>query len=159
MGDKLTHINDDGEVHMVDVGNKIVTQRQAVATSKISMSQAAFDAVKSGNLKKGDALGVARVAGIMAAKNTSQMIPLCHPLMLTKIEISIEPDDATNSFDIKALVRVEGKTGVEMEALSAASVTALTIYDMAKAVDKSMVIGPTQLEQKSGGKSGDYNRE
>ncbi len=95
----------------------------------------------------------------MAAKNTSQMIPLCHPLMLTKIEISIEPDDATPSFNIKALVRVEGKTGVEMEALTAASVTALTIYDMAKAVDKSMVIGPTQLEQKSGGKSGDYNRE
>ncbi|GLQ18472.1 cyclic pyranopterin monophosphate synthase MoaC [Maritalea porphyrae] len=159
MGDKLTHINEDGEVHMVDVGDKNVTQRQAVATSKISMSQAAFDAVKNGNLKKGDALGVARVAGIMAAKNTSQMIPLCHPLMLTKIEISIEPDDTTSSFDIKALVRVEGKTGVEMEALTAASVTALTIYDMAKAVDKSMVIGPTQLEQKSGGKSGDYNRE
>ena len=87
------------------------------------------------------------------------MIPLCHPLMLTKIEISIEPDDNTNSFDIKALVRVEGKTGVEMEALAAASVAALTIYDMAKAVDKSMVIGPTQLDQKSGGKSGDYNRE
>lgn len=159
MGDKLTHINEDGEVHMVDVGDKNVTQRQAVATSKILMSQAAFDAVKTGNLKKGDALGVARVAGIMAAKNTSQMIPLCHPLMLTKIEISIEPDDTTSSFDIKALVRVEGKTGVEMEALTAASVTALTIYDMAKAVDKSMVIGPTQLEQKSGGKSGDYNRE
>lgn len=159
MGDKLTHINEDGEVHMVDVGDKNVTQRQAVATSKISMSQAAFDAVKNGNLKKGDALGVARVAGIMAAKNTSQMIPLCHPLMLTKIEISIEPDDTTSSFDIKALVRVEGKTGVEMEALTAASVTALIIYDMAKAVDKSMVIGPTQLEQKSGGKSGDYNRE
>ncbi len=95
----------------------------------------------------------------MSAKNTSQMIPLCHPLMLTKIEISIEPDDATSSFNIKALVRVEGKTGVEMEALTAASITALTIYDMAKAVDKSMVIGPTQLEQKSGGKSGDYNRE
>lgn len=159
MGDKLTHINEDGEVHMVDVGDKNVTQRQAVATSKISMSQAAFDAVKNGNLKKGDALGVARVAGIMAAKNTSQMIPLCHPLMLTKIEISIEPDDTTSSFDIKALVRVEGKTGVEMEALTAASVTALIIYDMAKAVDKSMVIGPTQLEQKSGGKSGGYNRE
>ncbi|MFT6659681.1 cyclic pyranopterin monophosphate synthase MoaC [Maritalea sp.] len=159
MAEKLTHINEDGEVHMVDVGGKIVTQRQAVATSRISMSQAAFDAVKSGNLKKGDAIGVARVAGIMAAKNTSQMIPLCHPLALTKIEISITPDDATNSFEVSALVRVEGKTGVEMEALTAASVTALTIYDMAKAIDKSMVIGPTQLEQKSGGKSGTYNRE
>jgi len=159
MTDKLTHINDDGEVHMVDVGDKNVTQRQAVATSSIQMSEAAFGAVKSGNLKKGDALGVARVAGIMAAKSTSQMIPLCHPLALTKIEISIEPDDATNSFNISALVRVEGKTGVEMEALTAASITALTIYDMAKAVDKSMIIGPTQLEQKSGGKSGDYNRE
>jgi len=159
MANKLTHINEDGEVHMVDVGDKNVSQRQAVATSRICMSQEAFEAVKSGNLEKGDALGVARVAGIMAAKNTAQMIPLCHPLALTKIEISITPDDKTNSFDISALVRVEGKTGVEMEALSAASVTALTIYDMAKAVDKSMVIGPTQLEQKSGGKSGDYNRK
>lgn len=159
MGDKLTHINEDGEVHMVDVGDKNVTQRQAVATSSISMTKAAFEAIKSGNLKKGDALGVARVAGIMAAKNTSQLIPLCHPLMLTKIEISIEPDDTTNSFNVSALVRVEGKTGVEMEALTAASVAALTIYDMAKAVDKTMVIGPTQLEHKSGGKSGDYNRE
>ncbi|MGJ8528270.1 cyclic pyranopterin monophosphate synthase MoaC [Maritalea sp.] len=159
MSGKLTHLNEDGEVHMVDVGAKSPSQRQAVATSKISMSTEAFKAVLNGNLKKGDALGVARVAGIMAAKNTANMIPLCHPLALTKVEISIEPDDATASFAISALVRVEGKTGVEMEALSAASVTALTIYDMAKALDKSMIIGPTQLEQKSGGKSGNYKRE
>jgi len=159
MAEKLTHINEDGEVHMVDVGDKIATVRQAVATSSITMSQVAFDAIQSGNLKKGDALGVARVAGIMAAKNTSNMIPLCHPLALTKVEIKIEPNEQSNGFDISALVRVEGKTGVEMEALTAASVVGLTIYDMAKAVDKSMVIGPTQLEQKSGGKSGDYIRE
>ena len=158
MTDKLTHLNKDGEVHMVDVGEKNVTTREAVATSTITMSVAAFEAVRDGNLKKGDALSVARIAGIMAAKNTSSMIPLCHPLALTKAEITITPRSDKTGFDIEALVRVKGQTGVEMEALTAASVAALTIYDMAKAIDKSMVIGPTQLETKSGGKSGDYKR-
>ena len=158
MTDKLTHLNKDGEVHMVDVGEKMVTTRVAVATSTITMSVGAFEAVRDGNLKKGDALSVARIAGIMAAKNTSSMIPLCHPLALTKAEITIKPRSDKTGFDIEALVRVKGQTGVEMEALTAASVAALTIYDMAKAIDKSMVIGPTQLETKSGGKSGDYKR-
>ena len=158
MTDKLTHLNKDGEVHMVDVGEKNVTTREAVATSTITMSVAAFEAVRDGNLKKGDALSVARIAGIMAAKNTSSVIPLCHPLALTKAEITITPCSDETGFDIEALVRVKGQTGVEMEALTAASVAALTIYDMAKAIDKSMVIGPTQLETKSGGKSGDYKR-
>jgi cyclic pyranopterin phosphate synthase len=158
MSKKLTHLNEKSEVHMVDVGEKDVTSREAIATSRIEMNADAFQAVRDGSLKKGDALAVARIAGIMAAKQTSNLIPLCHPLALTKAEITITPDAKNKAFDIEALVRVSGQTGVEMEALTAASVAALTIYDMAKALDKSMVIGPTSLKQKSGGKSGDYIR-
>ncbi|AVX04602.1 cyclic pyranopterin phosphate synthase [Maritalea myrionectae] len=157
--DRLTHLNEQGEANMVDVSGKAPTLRRATAHSSITMSQAAFDAVKKGDLKKGDALGTARLAGIMAAKKTSDLIPLCHPLMLNKVGVEITPADDAPRFDISATVSVEGKTGVEMEALTAASVTALTLYDMAKALDKSMVIGPTQLMEKSGGKSGDFKRD
>jgi cyclic pyranopterin phosphate synthase len=156
--DRLTHLNEQGEANMVDVSGKAPTKRVATAQSSITMAQAAFDAVNQGDLKKGDALGTARLAGIMAAKKTSDLIPLCHPLMLNKVEVEITPGDSAPRFDIKATVSVEGKTGVEMEALTAASVAALTLYDMAKALDKAMVIGPTELVTKSGGKSGDYQR-
>ncbi|WP_035871124.1 cyclic pyranopterin monophosphate synthase MoaC [Cucumibacter marinus] len=152
----LTHLRPDGSAHMVDVGGKDVTERKAIATARIAMSAEAARAIRDGNLKKGDALGAARLAGIMAAKKASDLIPLCHPLPLTKVEIDIESTE--NGFAISALVKTRGQTGVEMEALTAASVAALTLYDMAKALDKAMVIGPVQLEQKSGGKSGDFQR-
>jgi cyclic pyranopterin monophosphate synthase len=151
----LTHLNDAGEARMVDVGAKDDTARSATAESRVTMSAEAFEALRAGNLKKGDALGVARIAGIMAAKRTSELIPLCHPIALTRVEVTCAPRD--NGVDISATVDCVGKTGVEMEALTAASVAALTIYDMLKAVDKAMVIGPTRLVSKRGGKSGDYN--
>lgn len=157
--DRLTHLNEQGEANMVDVSGKAPTLRVATAQSSITMSPAAFKAVKNGDLKKGDALGTARLAGIMAAKKTADLIPLCHPLMLNKVQVEITEADGVPRFDITATVSVEGKTGVEMEALTAASVAALTLYDMAKALDKSMVIGPTQLMEKSGGKSGDFKRD
>ncbi len=156
--DRLTHLNEEGEANMVDVSGKAPTLRVATAQSSITMSESAFDTVKNGDLKKGDALGTARLAGIMAAKKTADLIPLCHPLMLNKVQIEITEAEDAPRFDITATVSVEGKTGVEMEALTAASVVALTLYDMAKALDKSMVIGPTQLMSKSGGKSGDFKR-
>lgn len=156
----LTHLKPDGSAHMVDVGAKAETQRTAEAQATITMSRAAFDAVLAGNLKKGDALGTARIAGIMAAKRTSELIPLCHPIALTKVEVAIEPMDAPTAehgqFRITSLVACHGKTGVEMEALTAASVAALTIYDMAKALDRGMVIGAVQLTYKAGGKSGEF---
>jgi cyclic pyranopterin monophosphate synthase len=150
----LTHLNDAGEARMVDVGAKDDTTRTAEAIARIDMSAEAFEALRAGNLKKGDALGVARVAGIMAAKRTSDLIPLCHPIALTRVDVSCTPRD--NGVDISATVACVGKTGVEMEALTAVSVAALTIYDMLKAVDRAMVIGPTRLISKRGGKSGDY---
>lgn len=142
---------------MVDVGAKADTQRSAEAQGRVSMSAHAYQALIAGNLKKGDALGVARVAGIMAAKRTSELIPLCHPIALTKVEVTCEPNDGCVT--IVARVECVGKTGVEMEALTAVSVAALTIYDMLKAVDKSMVIGDVFLVQKRGGQRGDYHRE
>lgn len=155
----LTHQDADGRIRMVDVGDKPVTTRRAVAGAKISMSAEAFDAVRMGQGPKGDAVQTAELAGIMAAKRTSDLIPLCHPLSLSKVTLAIEPDEADRSFRIRAEVRTDGKTGVEMEALTAASVAALTLYDMCKALDKSMVIDAVQLIEKSGGQGGDYRRD
>lgn len=156
MGEKLTHLDDSGAAHMVDVGGKALTERVAVAQSSVSMKRETLDLVLSGNSKKGDVLATARIAGIMAAKKTHDLIPLCHPLALTKVTVDIIADENLPGLRIETLAKVVGNTGVEMEALTAASVAALTIYDMAKAVDRGMTIGPTQLMQKSGGKSGEW---
>lgn len=156
---KLTHFDDDGKAVMVDVGGKADTQRIAIAAGSISMSREAFALVKSGTMAKGDVLGVARIAGIMAAKKVDSLIPLTHPLMINKAEIDFSMDEERRQIDIEALVAITGKTGVEMEALTAVSVAALTIYDMCKAVDKSMKISNIRLLRKTGGKSGDFNRE
>lgn len=151
---ELTHINASGEAHMVDVGAKDDTMRAAEAVATVRMNAAAYDAIVRGNLKKGDALGTARIAGIMAAKRTSELIPLCHPIVLTKVEVHCEPVDG--HIAIRTRVECTGKTGVEMEALTAASVAALTIYDMAKAIDRAMTISDVHLIYKTGGKSGDF---
>ncbi len=153
---KLSHFNEDGAAHMVDVGGKSATAREAVAGARITMSAEAFAHAKQGTAKKGDVLGVARLAGIMAAKKTPDLIPLCHPLALESVDVAFELDDASHAIDIRSTVALTGKTGVEMEALTAASVAALTIYDMLKAVDKSMVISDVRLLKKSGGKSGNF---
>ena len=141
---------------MVDVAGKALTERVAVAESSVSMKPETLELIVSGNSKKGDVLATARIAGIMAAKKTHDLIPLCHPLALTKVSVDITPDEQLPGLRIETLAKVVGNTGVEMEALTAASVAALTIYDMAKAVDRGMSIGPTRLTQKSGGKSGDW---
>ncbi|MCO6385623.1 cyclic pyranopterin monophosphate synthase MoaC [Aliihoeflea sp. 40Bstr573] len=154
----LTHIGATGEAHMVDVGDKYETHRAAVAEGQVRMDAATLDAILAGNAKKGDVLGTARLAGIMAAKKTSDLIPLCHPLLLTKITVEIEPDAALPGLRVVAEVRLKGQTGVEMEALTAVSVACLTIYDMAKALDKAMTISDVRLVEKSGGKSGDFRR-
>jgi cyclic pyranopterin phosphate synthase len=150
----LTHIDEAGAARMVDVGGKAVTAREAVATGRITMSPEAAAAIGAGTAKKGDVLAVARVAGIMAAKRTSDLIPLCHPLPLTKVEIDLTVD--ATGVTATATASTEGKTGVEMEALTAATVTLLTIYDMAKAIDKTMVLTDIRVRSKSGGKSGDW---
>jgi cyclic pyranopterin phosphate synthase len=155
----LTHIGAAGEAHMVDVGDKGETQRVAVAEGHVRMEPATLDAILAGNARKGDVLGTARLAGIMAAKKTSDLIPLCHPLLLTKITVEIEPDPALPGLRVVAEVRLKGQTGVEMEALTAVSVACLTIYDMAKALDKAMTIGDVRLVAKSGGKSGEFRRD
>lgn len=155
----LTHQDTEGRVRMVDVGDKPVTTRTAVAEARITMSAEAFTAVRDGQGPKGDVLQTAEIAGIMAAKRTSDLIPLCHPLPLTRAKVSIEAIEGENAFQVRAEVRTDGKTGVEMEALTAASVAALTVYDMAKAIDKAMVISDVRLLEKSGGKSGDFVRE
>lgn len=151
---KLTHLDDSGAAHMVDVSAKADTVREAVAEGRITMSAEALAAIREGSAKKGDVLATARIAGIMAAKKTSELIPLCHPLMLSKVSV----DFAFENDGIRAasLVRLTGQTGVEMEAMTAASVALLTIYDMAKALDKGMVISGIRLLSKSGGKSGDW---
>jgi cyclic pyranopterin phosphate synthase len=156
---KLTHIDAAGEAHMVDVGGKADSVRIAVAEGAIRMRPETLDLIVSGNAKKGDVIGTARIAGIMAAKKTSDLIPLCHPLMISKVSIDITPDAALPGLRVQATVKIEGKTGVEMEALMAVSVTCLTLYDMAKAADKGMEIIDIRLMSKSGGKSGDYIRE
>jgi len=150
----LTHLDADGGAHMVDVSAKADTVREAVAEGRISMSVEALAAIRAGNMKKGDVLGTARIAGILAAKKTSDLIPLCHPLMLSKISVDFEYETA--AIRVEARVRLNGPTGVEMEALTAVSVTLLTLYDMAKALDKSMIISDVRLLSKTGGKSGDY---
>jgi cyclic pyranopterin monophosphate synthase len=154
----LTHLDESGAARMVDVGTKAETQREAAATGRIAMSAEAAAAIRDGLVRKGDVLSVARVAGIMAAKKTSDLIPLCHPLALTKITLDLVPD--ATGVTATATVALTGRTGVEMEALTAVSVALLTVYDMAKAIDKAMTIGDIRLVSKTGGKSGDWvNRE
>ena len=152
----LTHLDADGAAHMVDVSAKTVTAREAVASGRIDMSREAASAIADGLVKKGDVLAVARVAGIMAAKRTADLIPLCHPIALSAVTVAFDLD--ASGVTVTAKARTAGQTGVEMEALTAASVALLTIYDMAKALDKAMVIGAIQLEAKTGGKSGDWRR-
>jgi cyclic pyranopterin phosphate synthase len=152
----LTHLDHSGAARMVDVGSKAETERVAVAQAEVRMSATTLAAIVAGDLPKGDVLGAARVAGIMAAKRTPDLIPLCHPLLLTQVSVDVQPDAARNRVVITATVRCKGQTGVEMEALTAASVAALTVYDMAKAVQKDMVIGNIQVLEKRGGKSGDW---
>ncbi|MER9442056.1 cyclic pyranopterin monophosphate synthase MoaC [Mesorhizobium sp. M0340] len=156
MAAALTHLGAQGEANMVDVGDKAETVRTAVAEGFVAMRPETLDMILASDAKKGDVLGTARIAGIMAAKKTHELIPLCHPLLLTRISVDIEPDAALPGLKVTALTRVTGKTGVEMEALSAVSVACLTIYDMAKAVDRAMVISGIRLVEKTGGKSGDY---
>jgi len=156
---RLTHIDADGKADMVDVGAKADTERTAIAEGSVRMAPETLAAIIAGNAKKGDVIGVARVAGIMAAKKTSDLIPLCHPLALTKVSVDIEPDETLPGLRVRALARLVGKTGVEIEALTAVSVACLTIYDMAKALDKGMVIGDICLVEKVGGKSGHWSRE
>lgn len=153
---ELTHFNKEGHAKMVDVTDKEVTYREAVAEGVIYMNEQTIQAIADGNIKKGDVLSVAQVAGIMAAKKTSDIIPMCHPLMLTGVDISF--DVKKTEIAIKAIVKCKGETGVEMEALTAVSTAALTIYDMCKAVQKDMTIGDIKLLEKTGGKSGHYKR-
>ena len=154
----LTHINKAGEAHMVDVGGKAETARTAVAEGSIRMLPSTLEAILSGNSVKGDVIGTARLAGIMAAKKTSDLIPLCHPLLISKVSVDITPDPDLPGLHVEATVSIAGKTGVEMEALTAVSVACLTLYDMGKAIEKGMEIGGIRLKSKSGGKSGDYVR-
>ena len=155
---QFTHFDTDGNARMVDVSQKSETDRQAVAAGSISMSSQVYEMIRQGTVKKGDVLGVARIAGIMAAKKVDQLIPLCHPLALTGSDIAFSFDDEHCTIDVEATVSITGRTGVEMEALTAVSVAALTIYDMCKAVDKNMVISNIRLLRKSGGKSGLFVR-
>lgn len=156
-GARLSHVDAKGDVRMVDVSEKAVTAREAVARGRITMSREAVRQIRSGAVKKGDPLQAARLAGILAAKRTSELIPLCHPLALSHVEVVLEPK--RDGYLIEARVRTTAQTGVEMEALTAVSVAALTIYDMIKAVDKAMVIGEIRLVRKSGGRSGTLNFE
>jgi cyclic pyranopterin phosphate synthase len=155
---ELTHFNQAGEAHMVDVGDKAVTQRKAVASGRIVMLQETLKLIEQGNHKKGDVLGIARIAGIMAAKRTSDLIPLCHPLALSKVTVEFEIDAANNAVNCQAEVATAGQTGVEMEALTAVQVALLTIYDMCKAVDRGMTMTDVCLQEKAGGKSGHWQR-
>ncbi|MFB9995590.1 Molybdenum cofactor biosynthesis protein C [Providencia rustigianii] len=156
---QLTHLNASGEAHMVDVSAKAETIREARAEAYITMNPETLAMIVDGSHHKGDVFATARIAGIQAAKNTWQLIPLCHPLLLTKVEVTLEAEQAHNRVRIETCCRLTGKTGVEMEALTAASVAALTIYDMCKAIQKDMVIGPVRLLEKSGGKSGHFKVE
>ncbi|KGA00982.1 GTP cyclohydrolase [Cobetia amphilecti] len=154
----LTHLNARGEAHMVDVADKQETRREARASARVSMLPATLALLAEGGLPKGDVLATARIAGIQAAKRTHELIPLCHALMLSKVTVDFTLDSANSCVEVQVLCRLNGRTGVEMEALTAASVAALTLYDMCKAVDKGIVIGDIQLETKTGGKSGDWQR-
>lgn len=159
MSNVFTHINADGNAHMVDVTEKAVTEREARAEAFIEMASTTLEMIMSGSHHKGDVFATARIAGIQAAKKTSDLIPLCHPLMLTKVEVELEAQPEHNRVRITSLCKLSGKTGVEMEALTAASVAALTIYDMCKAVQKDMVILQVRLLEKRGGKSGHFKAE
>lgn len=154
---RLTHLDQAGSANMVDVGDKAASERVAVAEGHVAMERATLQAIIAGNAAKGDVIGTARIAGIMAAKKTSELIPLCHPLALEKVAVDIEPDMDLPGLRVTATAKLTGKTGVEMEALTAASVACLTIYDMAKAIDKAMSIGGIRLVSKRGGKSGDWS--
>jgi cyclic pyranopterin monophosphate synthase len=154
----LTHIDKNGNISMVDVGRKEPTRRTAVAHGRISMSREAFESIASGSIAKGNVIAAAKIAGIMAAKNTSSVIPLCHPLQIENVKIDLYPDEKTYSIAAESSVTVSGKTGVEMESIHAVSIALITIYDMAKALDKSMTISDISLSEKSGGKSGHYKR-
>jgi len=156
---ELTHFNDAGEAHMVDVGDKSVTHRVALAAGEIVMEPATFAMVAAGTHKKGDVLGIARVAGIMATKRTSDLVPLCHPIGLTRVAVDFELDEQNATVRCECRAETHGQTGVEMEALTGVQVTLLTIYDMCKAVDRGMRIDSVRLMAKSGGKSADYTRE
>jgi cyclic pyranopterin phosphate synthase len=154
----LTHLNRDGEAQMVDVSGKASTRREAIAVGQIRMTAETLAAIESGNSPKGDVIGTARIAGIMAAKETAHLIPLCHPLPLKTVEVQITADPDLPGYQIQAKVVTKAETGVEMEALTAVSIAALTLYDMAKAIEKAMIIENICLLQKTGGKSGDYVR-
>ena len=156
---QLTHLDVQGQAQMVDVSTKVSTQRQAVAAAQVRMLATTFEAIETGNAPKGDVLGTARLAGIMAAKQTSNLIPLCHPLPLHKVEVQVVPDPQLPGYKIQASVTTKAETGVEMEALTAVSIAALTLYDMAKALEKSIQIESIRLLSKTGGKSGDYLRQ
>ena len=156
---RLTHLDAEGNAHMVDVSEKHVTSRIAVAKAVVEMLPETLRLILEGKAKKGDVIATARIAGIMAAKRTHELIPLCHPLMLSKVTVDFAPDEATSTIEVSAMVKVEGKTGVEMEALTACSVAALTLYDMCKAVDRGMKITNLRLVEKSGGKSGHFIAE
>ncbi len=156
---KLSHLDDQGRARMVDVSDKEITSRIAVARGAIQMRPETLELILKGKVEKGDVFSVARVAGIMAAKKTSELIPMCHPLAITSVEITLTPEKKPARLDIEATVRVSGKTGVEMEAMTAVCVAALTIYDMCKAVDREMSIGEIRLIKKSGGKSGTFVRK
>lgn len=155
----FTHFDEQGNAIMVDVTDKAVTERIAVASGRIRVSAEVFDAIKGGTAKKGDVLGTARIAGIMAAKRTSELIPLCHPLMLTKVTVDFELEEPTNSVRCICTAKLSGRTGVEMEALTGVSVALLTIYDMCKAMDRGMEISEIHLAEKKGGKSGHFMRD
>ncbi|MBO9723635.1 MAG: cyclic pyranopterin monophosphate synthase MoaC [Novosphingobium sp.] len=157
MSTSLTHIDDDGNARMVDVGAKAETRRVAVASGRISMTAAALEAIRAGNAPKGDVLGTAKIAGIMAAKKTADLIPMCHPLVLDAVNVDFAFED--EAMTATATVSLTGKTGVEMEAITAVSVALVTIYDMAKALDKGMVIGDIRLVEKRGGKSGHWKAQ
>lgn len=157
--DKFTHLDENGRARMVDVSNKESTDRVALATGKVFLNDKTYTMVKNQEIQKGDVLTVAKIAGIMAAKNTSNLIPMCHPINLTSVDIEFKMDDERKVIEIFAKAMLNAKTGVEMEALTAVSVTALTIYDMCKAVQKDIEIGEIKLLRKTGGKSGDYKNE
>lgn len=159
MSNKLTHLDEQGRADMVDVGDKPDTDRVAIAEGAVYVQPETLQLIKEGNMKKGDVLTVARIAGIMGAKKTSDLIPLCHPVPITKIGIDLSLDEDANAIRIQAMARTFGKTGIEMEVLTAVSITALTIYDMAKAVDRTMRISDIRLLEKRGGMHGDYVAE
>ena len=156
---EFTHFDDKGRARMVDVSDKDVTLRVAKACATVSMNEETFNKIFNKEIKKGDVLGTAQIAGIMGAKKTPEFIPMCHPLSINSVEVNFEPDEQNSAIKITAVVKVNGKTGVEMEALTAVSIAALTIYDMCKAIDRGMIISYIKLLEKIGGKSGDFKRE